>query len=93
MEEWKNISKIDPLVLSYDKKISLAKVYNRSSIKVDLKYEDRDLQSAFTWKQIFNDEINKYSSISSTKHTDNPLYTDTRYNDKIRYNDNLTVKR
>ena len=21
----------------------------------------------------------------------NPLYTDTRYNDKIRYNDNLTV--
>ena len=23
--------------------------------------------------------------------TDNPLYTDTRYNDKIRYNDNLTV--
>ena len=23
--------------------------------------------------------------------TDNPLYTETRYNDKIRYNDNLTV--
>ena len=23
--------------------------------------------------------------------TDNPLYTDTQYNDKIRYNDNLTV--
>ena len=23
--------------------------------------------------------------------TDNPLYTDTRYNDKIRYNDILTV--
>ena len=23
--------------------------------------------------------------------TDNPLYTDTRYNDNIRYNDNLTV--
>ena len=23
--------------------------------------------------------------------TDNPLYTDIRYNDKIRYNDNLTV--
>ena len=23
--------------------------------------------------------------------TDNPLYTDTRYNDKIHYNDNLTV--
>ena len=23
--------------------------------------------------------------------TDNPLYTDTRYNDKVRYNDNLTV--
>ena len=23
--------------------------------------------------------------------TDNPLYTDTWYNDKIRYNDNLTV--
>ena len=22
---------------------------------------------------------------------DNPFYTDTRYNDKIRYNDNLTV--
>ena len=22
---------------------------------------------------------------------DNPLYIDTRYNDKIRYNDNLTV--
>ena len=25
------------------------------------------------------------------KPTDNPLYIDTRYNDKIRYNDNLTV--
>ena len=25
------------------------------------------------------------------KHTDNPLYTDTRYNDKIRNNVNLTV--
>ena len=23
--------------------------------------------------------------------TDNPLYTDTRYKDKLRYNDNLTV--
>ena len=23
--------------------------------------------------------------------TDNPLYTDTRYNDRIRYNDNLNV--
>ena len=23
--------------------------------------------------------------------TDNPLYIDARYNDKIRYNDNLTV--
>ena len=23
--------------------------------------------------------------------TDNPLYTDTRYNDKIRYNDKLTI--
>ena len=23
--------------------------------------------------------------------TDNPLYTDTRYNDKIHYDDNLTV--
>ena len=23
--------------------------------------------------------------------TDNPLYTDTRYNDNIHYNDNLTV--
>ena len=23
--------------------------------------------------------------------TNNPLYTDTRYNDKIRYDDNLTV--
>ena len=23
--------------------------------------------------------------------TDNPLYTNTRYNDKIRYNDNLNV--
>ena len=26
-------------------------------------------------------------------YTDNPLYTDTRYNDKICYNDNLTVKK
>ena len=26
-----------------------------------------------------------------TKSTDNPLYTDSRYNDKIRYNDNFTV--
>ena len=25
--------------------------------------------------------------------TDNPFYTDTRYNDKIRYNNNLTVKK
>ena len=25
--------------------------------------------------------------------TENPLYTDTRYNDKTRYNDNLTVKK
>ena len=25
------------------------------------------------------------------ENTDNPLYTDTRYNDKIRYNENLTV--
>ena len=25
--------------------------------------------------------------------TDNPLYTDTRYNDKIRYNDKLTIKK
>ena len=24
-------------------------------------------------------------------YTDNPLYTDIRYNDKIRYNDNLAV--
>ena len=24
-------------------------------------------------------------------YTDNPLYTDTRYDDKICYNDNLTV--
>ena len=23
--------------------------------------------------------------------TDNPFYTNTQYNDKIRYNDNLTV--
>ena len=23
--------------------------------------------------------------------TDNPFYSETRYNDKIRYNDNLTV--
>ena len=27
----------------------------------------------------------------SSLNTDNPLYTDTWYNDKIRYNDNLTV--
>ena len=26
-----------------------------------------------------------------SKGTDNPVYTDTRYNDKIRYNDNLTA--
>ena len=25
--------------------------------------------------------------------TDNPLYTDTLYKDKIRYNDNLNVKK
>ena len=25
--------------------------------------------------------------------TDNPLYTDTRYNDNIHYNDNLPVKK
>ena len=27
------------------------------------------------------------------KCTENPLSTDTRYNDKIRYNDNLSVKK
>ena len=26
-------------------------------------------------------------------HTDNPFYTDTRYNDKIHYNDNFSVTR
>ena len=25
------------------------------------------------------------------ENTDNPLYTDSQYNNKIRYNDNLTV--
>ena len=29
--------------------------------------------------------------VLSIKHTVNPLYTDTRYNDKIRYNENLNV--
>ena len=27
------------------------------------------------------------------RNTDNPLFTNTRYNDDIRYNDNLTVKK
>ena len=30
-------------------------------------------------------------SLLYTGNTVNPLYTDTRYNDKIRYNDNLNV--
>ena len=30
-------------------------------------------------------------SDSTSYDTDNPLYTDTRYNNKICYNDNLTV--
>ena len=29
--------------------------------------------------------------VGEPKYTDNPLYTDTRYDEKIRYNDNLTV--
>ena len=29
--------------------------------------------------------------VSQSDYTYNPLYTDTQYNDKIRYNDNLTV--
>ena len=29
--------------------------------------------------------------VKKSENTDNPLYTDTRYNDKIRYNDTLTV--
>ena len=37
------------------------------------------------WNTIFRDDN------SSPKHTENPLYTDTRYNDKIRYNENLSV--
>ena len=41
------------------------------------------------------DEYVRSKCASSTAHfreyTDNPLYTDTRYNDKIHYNDNLTV--
>ena len=36
------------------------------------------------WPKYF--DSNKHQSI-----TDNPVYTDTRYNDKIRYSDNLTV--
>ena len=32
-----------------------------------------------------------YILISRHIATDNPLYTDTRYNDKIRYNDNFNV--
>ena len=31
------------------------------------------------------------NTMHQKENTDNPLYTDTRYNDKIRYNDNLTV--
>ena len=31
------------------------------------------------------------SALLSLTYTVNPLYTDTRYNDKIRYNDNLNV--
>ena len=29
--------------------------------------------------------------LNCTVGTDNPFYVDTRYNDKIRYNDNLVV--
>ena len=32
-----------------------------------------------------------FDNVACFKHTDNPLYADIRYNDKIRYNDNLTV--
>ena len=35
-----------------------------------------------TWNLIMLDLLNA---------TDNPLYTDTWHNDKMRYNDNLTV--
>ena len=36
---------------------------------------------------------NKGSTHWSGPSTDNPLYTDMRYNDKIRYNDKLIVKK
>ena len=32
-----------------------------------------------------------FSAFIYSHYTGNPLYTDTRYNDKIRYNDYLTV--
>ena len=35
-------------------------------------------------------EVFIHESLRATN-TENPLYTDTRYNDKIRYNDNLAV--
>ena len=31
------------------------------------------------------------TKVHHSQNTDNPLYTDTRYNDNIRYNDKLTV--
>ena len=35
----------------------------------------------------------KVSTSHPTPSTDNPLYTDTQYNDTTLYNDNLTVKK
>ena len=42
---------------------------------------DQVIQSAIT--SLFLTEFHKFATV-------NPLYTDTRYNDKIRYNGNLT---
>ena len=37
------------------------------------------------------DASHDVADVNVTLYTDNPLYTDTRYSDKICYNDNLTV--
>ena len=44
-------------------------------------------------KESANFQIDRYTFIWGlcAQGTVNPLYTDTRYNDKIRYNDNLNV--
>ena len=42
-------------------------------------------------KQVARSTTQIEKQIKKLQTTDNPLYTDTRFNDKIRYNDNLTV--